>query len=109
MLLGQGVCIGKQTGKIVKYEVQSKSYRICQSAKTLKQKARVHRCSKNWSGSAKAMEPDMAVKMMQSLKANNVTVKQLIMDDDAATFSRARSTVNPNLEKVSDKTTATRP
>ena len=45
----------------------------------------------------------MAVKMMESLKESNVTVKQLKMDDDATTFARAKALVNPNLEKISDK------
>ena len=61
---------GIKTGKILNYEVRSKQCRQCDqhgdecphimgdNASTAKAD---HDCGRNWGGSSKAMEPDMAV------------------------------------------------
>ena len=61
--------------------------------------------SKNWSGSAKAMEPDMAVKLTAKnplLQQKNFRVGVLIGDDDSSTIAAVRRESQQPVEKWSD-------
>lgn len=62
-----------------------------------------HNCRKNWVGSAKAMEPEMIVEMLQHAKSSDAPVATLIGDDNCTAFKRAREEVNSTIRKVSDK------
>ena len=92
-----------KTGKIVSFGSRSKHCRICQRAKSSNKVPRVHKCHQNFSGSAKAMEPDIVCSMLGDIKSQGHTVKTLIGDDDATGYARARKEVFSHLEKHSDK------
>lgn len=47
-----------------------------------------HKCRKNWVGSAKAMEPDMIVEMLQHAKSSDAPVATLIGDDDCTPLKK---------------------
>lgn len=64
---GHATLFGKNTKKCVRYAVKGKRCRICDVAKEKGVCPRKQDCSRNWSGSAKAMEPAMACEMIQSI------------------------------------------
>lgn len=64
---GHATLFGKNTKKCVRYAVKGKRCRICDVAKEKGVCPRKHDCSRNWSGSAKAMEPAMACEIIQSI------------------------------------------
>lgn len=47
----------------------------------------VHQCSKNWDGSSKAMEPDMAISMLHKMKDSGHPVQIIHGDNDSTTSS----------------------
>lgn len=55
--------IGIKSGKVIGYSTRNKRCAICEAAsRTGLAKVRCHDCRLNWSGSSKAMEPDMGKK-----------------------------------------------
>lgn len=64
---GHATLFGKNTKKCVRYAVKGKRCRICDVAKENRVCPRKHDCSRNWSGSAIAMESAMACEMIQSI------------------------------------------
>ena len=55
--------IGIKCGKVIGYSTRNKRCAICEAASRSGQaKVRCHDCRLNWSGSSKAMEPDMGKK-----------------------------------------------
>jgi len=55
--------IGVKSGKVIGYSTRNKRCAICEAAsRTGQAKVRCHDCRLNWSGSSKAMEPDMGKK-----------------------------------------------
>lgn len=92
--------IGSRTGKCIGYAVRSKTCRTCDSAKDDKTE---HDCRLNWTGSAKAMEPDMVCEMVTSAKKQGVTISTVIGDEDSTTIAKLRSDVSPHIQKRSDK------
>lgn len=48
------------------------------------------------------MEPDMALEMLPDLKARDLHVKHLIMDNDSTTLAKAKMSFDPNIQKISD-------
>ena len=61
--IGVGSMIGLKTGKIIAFGTRTKHCAICESAEHKGQKPRVHDCRRNWSGSSKAMEPDVGAEL----------------------------------------------
>nr|XP_034302839.1 uncharacterized protein LOC105322827 isoform X8 [Crassostrea gigas] len=102
-LSGAASLIGLKTGKVVGFSSRFKRCRKCMVAKKSNRTPIKHKCRKNWVGSAKAMEPDMIVEMLQHAKSSDAPVATLIGDDDCTAFKRAREEVNSTIEKVSDK------
>lgn len=94
--------IGKLTGKVVGFAVRSKGCKTCQVAKRKNQEPPEHDCRQNWDGSAKAMEPDMVVEMVQKVKDRGVKIKTLIGDEDSTTIARVRLNVDKDITKESD-------
>ncbi|XP_061191031.1 uncharacterized protein LOC133199201 [Saccostrea echinata] len=82
---------------------ERESSRICHSAEKTGKTPSTHDCRKNWTGSSKAMEPDMCIEMLKDLGGKDVQVGTIIMDNDTTTIARARTEVNPALKKQSDK------
>ena len=70
--------------------------------KEKKQEPPDHDCRKNWSGSAKGMEPDMVAEMVQKAKDRGVNVKTLIGDEDSTTIARVKANVDKDITKESD-------
>ena len=55
--------IGIKFGKVIGYSTRNKRCAICEAAsRTGQAKVRCHDCRLNWSGSSKAVEPDMGKK-----------------------------------------------
>ena len=103
IIVGHASFIGAKTGKLIGYEVRCKKCAICEAAARLKIEVRQHDCRKNWSGSAKAMEPDLAVSMLNTFKDKDASIKTITMDDDSTTIARARTEVDPSVSKISDR------
>ncbi|XP_048749762.1 uncharacterized protein LOC125647095 [Ostrea edulis] len=101
-LTGHATLIGQKTGKCVGYALKSKKCRICSAAKVKNVTPRKHNCKKNWSGSAKAMEPAMACEMLQSILDSGEKVSTLVMDNDSTTIARVKSTVDKSITKRCD-------
>ncbi|XP_062605625.1 uncharacterized protein LOC134267425 [Saccostrea cucullata] len=100
-LSGHGSMIGVTTGKVLAYAVRCKKCKQCDQDIT-NDTTSSHDCRKNWSGSSKSMEPDIAVEMLHNLKEKGFHVKDLVMDNDTTTISKARSSFDPNINKFSD-------
>ncbi|XP_062603897.1 uncharacterized protein LOC134265692 isoform X2 [Saccostrea cucullata] len=105
-LSGHVTVMGKNTKKCLSYGIACKTCRKCRNRKSSSRKnssKTTHRCRRNWSGSAKGMEPFLTVQCLKSLKEKGLGVKTLIMDDDTTTFVRAKKAISDQLEKCSDK------
>ncbi|XP_061194397.1 uncharacterized protein LOC133202576 [Saccostrea echinata] len=102
-LSGHAAMIGNETGKIINFATRNSYCKVCDNSKKSGKVLPIHDCRKNWSKSAKAMEPDMCIQMLQDLGQNDVNVSTIIMDNDSTTVARARLEVNPALKKQSDK------
>ena len=87
IIAGHASFIGAKTGKLIGYEVRCKKCAICDAAARLNIEVRQHDCRKNWSGSAKAMEPDLAVSMLKTFKDKDASIKTITMDDDSTTIA----------------------
>ena len=64
-LSGHSSLIGEKTGKVLNYTTRKKSCRFCDTAERNGTKPREHDCRKNWQGSSKSMEPNMAIDMIK--------------------------------------------
>ena len=93
--------IGENTGKIINYAVRSKTCRICSASST--SLPRQHDCRQNHTGSAKSMEPEMVISMVEDNKSAGIHTESIVADDDTTTISRLRSEVDPSIKKQSDK------
>lgn len=65
---GHASIIGVQSGKVLEFDVRSKTCRLCQYHFERNETVPNHNCSSNWSGSSKAKEPDMASAMLSRIK-----------------------------------------
>ena len=99
---GVGAVIGNRTGKICGYGIRVNDCRKCQFHRNKGEKAPQHNCYKNWSGTAKGMEPDVGVEIVQSIEEKGVRVETLVMDDDTTTMSRIRRELDHKITKWSD-------
>lgn len=61
-----------------------------------------HDWRRNWSGSSKSIESDIAVEMLHKMKEQGFHVKNLVMDNDSTTITRAKSSFGSSLKKISD-------
>ena len=64
--------IGLHTKKVVGYSVMSKTCRKCDVATKSGNTVPDHDCRKNWGGSSKAMEPAMAVNILNEIKEKGI-------------------------------------
>ncbi|CAC5364760.1 unnamed protein product [Mytilus coruscus] len=101
-LTGHCSMIGSKTGKVINYKWRSKACRICQRAEISGNIPRVHKCNKNFTGSAKAMEPDMVVDMVKESRSKGANITAIIGDEDTTTIARLRAKVDPTIVKLSD-------
>ncbi|XP_033759536.1 LOW QUALITY PROTEIN: uncharacterized protein LOC117341782 [Pecten maximus] len=80
------------TCKMNCYSVKGKRCRCCTAAKKKGVPPRNHKCSLNWTGSAKSMEPAMACEMLHGVIDKGQRVKILVMDNDSTTIARVKAT-----------------
>lgn len=94
-VLGYATIIGKETGRIVHFATRNGYCRTCDSAKKKipRKTPSTDDCRRNWTGSSKAMEPDMCKGMLKDLWEKDVQVGTIIMDNDTTTIARARTEV----------------
>ena len=64
---GVGTFIGNATGKICAYGVRVSGCRTCTKWERLGKEPPSHKCYKNWTGSSKAMEPDVGAEVVSSV------------------------------------------
>lgn len=98
--LGHSALIGYRSGKIMGYAIRNKYCRCI-----YKNLPANHECTVNYSGSSKAMEPDMAVELVvenPNLKKENTKIGVIISDDDASIISAVRRASNEPIQKWSD-------
>ena len=67
LIAGHLSTIGPKSQKNLDYQVCVKRCRYCSWGRHMKRKL-VHTCRKNWSGSAKGMEPHMAIQSLEVLR-----------------------------------------
>lgn len=94
--------IGTESGKVVGYAVRSKTCKMCERAEAGKYIAQEHDCRKNWTGSAKGMEPDMVLEMVEKAEENGVHVGTIIGDEDTTTIARLKANFDKDIQKLSD-------
>ena len=64
-LSGRGAIIGFMTGKCIDYGIKNKVCKFCSKAEEKGQEPSKHDCRKNFSGSAKAMEPQICEELFR--------------------------------------------
>lgn len=100
-LNGYGTIIGFLTGKILDFATRNRKCKLCDTGHDKKD----HDCRKNFSGSAKAMEPDVGAALVNDsaiLQEAGLNVKVLIGDEDSSTIA-AINLENPlKVRKLSD-------
>ncbi|CAC5392244.1 unnamed protein product [Mytilus coruscus] len=101
-LSGVSTLIGTKTGKVVDHRLRISSCKICEKARSKEMIPRKHQCRKNWSESAKGMEPDMVVEMLKGLDDKDIVVSQVVGDDDSTGFDRAKLLM-PNSSMVKNQ------
>ena len=60
--------IGLKSGKVIAYGTRTKRCAVCEAASRKGERPRSHDCRLNWSGSSKAMEPDIGKTMLKVYK-----------------------------------------
>lgn len=104
---GFGTIIGEKTGKVIDYRVKSTRCKQCEAAEP-GTKPKPHDCRKNFSGSSKSMEPEIAVDCFNDAQNHGLKYAEYIGDEDATTESHVRYRVDYETSKRTDKNHATR-
>ncbi|VDI21511.1 Hypothetical predicted protein [Mytilus galloprovincialis] len=99
---GHTSMIGSITGKVMDFSLRSRVCNVCEYHQQRKEIVPAHDCSKNWYGSSKGMEPDMAVEMTHNLKDSGCQIQVLHADNDSTTTSRMKVDFD-DLEKKDDQ------
>ncbi|XP_066593220.1 uncharacterized protein [Prorops nasuta] len=100
-LSGFGTFIGHLSGKVIDFGVRNKKCKKC----SLGHNQEDHNCRLNFSGSAKAMEADVAATIVQSsesMKSANVKLGVFIGDEDASTLAAINRISSSEIIKWSD-------
>ncbi|VDI61439.1 Hypothetical predicted protein [Mytilus galloprovincialis] len=84
------------------YAYRSRSCRVCEVHEERKETVSAHDCCRNWKGTSKGMEPDMAVEMTHKLNDSGCQIKVLHADNDSTTTSRLKVHFE-DLEKKDDQ------
>ena len=79
------------------YGIKNKMCHICQRREKLGKDAKTHDCRKNFSGSAKSMEPAIC----EELFAND-KYKVMIGDEDSSSEALVKRNINEDIEKWAD-------
>ncbi|XP_063438315.1 uncharacterized protein LOC134719240 [Mytilus trossulus] len=106
-LTGHASMIGKQTGKVTCYDIRSKSCKFCEHHEGKKDTVPSHDCCRNWYGSSKSMEPDMAVSMAHKMNDNECPIDVIHADNDSTTMLKLKLDFE-NLKKKDDQNHTTK-
>ncbi|XP_071652286.1 uncharacterized protein [Temnothorax longispinosus] len=101
-LAAVGSLIGAKSGMVIGYGT-----RLCQAGHSLDD----HDCRLNWTGSAKAMEPDIAIEIIaknKDFEEHNVKLGTLIGDDDSSSIAAVCRECSHPVAKWSDLNHATK-
>uniref|UniRef100_A0ABD2X077 Mutator-like transposase domain-containing protein n=1 Tax=Trichogramma kaykai TaxID=54128 RepID=A0ABD2X077_9HYME len=101
-LSGHGVLMGHYSKKICSFATRSKNCRRC----LLGHKQEDHDCRRNYDGSAKGMEADMAVMLYTKnplFEKHKVFGARLVMDNDCSTIASLRKVSKHSIELWADK------
>ena len=90
--------MGVENGKVLSYAVRNKRCATCHNAELDGKTPGPQDCRQNWSGAAKAMEPDIAVELAKSARDLSISYSVLVGDDDCTTIKRVLSEEHPPSE-----------
>ena len=102
-LSGVGVLVGKETGKVMDFEVLTVNCKKCATAKTIGKEVEPHNCTALWKGSAKSMEPEMAARMWSRSGHYGINFSTQVGDEDSATQKKLQEEVPDNLKPTKKK------
>ncbi|XP_043289283.1 uncharacterized protein [Venturia canescens] len=110
---GHGTAIGFYSGKVLGYATRNKRCTVCEYAERYEENNNVmtetknkHDCRRNFEGSSKAMEADMAREIFidnPDFIEASVRLGTLIGDDDSSTIATLRREAGYDIKKLSDK------
>lgn len=101
-LSGVGHLIGSESGKVLDFATKNRKCRLCEKGHVKSD----HDCRLNHYGTAKAMEPDVAVQLVTEssiLKSQNVEVGVFVGDNDSSSICSIKKACNHTILKQSDK------
>ena len=98
---GTGHVMGPNTGKVLDFETRNKRCSQCEVSERLGTD-KPHDCRKNYAGSSKAMEGNVAVSLFKKSHSSSTKYKTLIGDDDSTTIAWIHSDVDSDVQKLSD-------
>ena len=101
MSAGHASLVGRESGKVIAYGVASSRCIMCERGHSPED----HKCNRNHFGSAKSMEPALAVLMITKnaqLADANCVVSTLIGDEDSCTIQAVRRESEVPVEKWAD-------
>lgn len=101
---GFGTVIGQNTGKVLDYGVKATKCRTCDAHED----PPPHNCRRNFRGSSKSMEPEIAVQCFNQATTHGLKYKEYIGDEDATTESHVRNRVKYDTVKRTDRNHASR-
>ena len=97
--------IGMETGRVLSFGTRNKRCATCWNAERLGKQPSEHDCRRNWYGSAKAIEGDVAVQLAadaQNTAKLGVRYSTFVGDDDSSAICKLRKEVSEDIEKWSD-------
>lgn len=98
---GHGAAMGLATGKVVSYSTRCKTCRVCSHNK-ITGREKKHDCRKNYNGSSKSMERDVACELWSKAPESGVKFSIFVGDDDSTTLADIKNKVPYGVEKWSD-------
>ncbi|CAC5370053.1 unnamed protein product [Mytilus coruscus] len=99
---GHSTFIEKESGKVMSFDLRSKTCETCEYHQSRKETVPEHDCQLNWHRSSKAMEADMAVAMAHRLKDDRCEIKVVHADNNASTTARLQVEFD-NISKKDDQ------
>ena len=94
--------IGDKTDKVLAFKKRNKQCRTCDTSERLKRKPLNHDCRKNWQGTAKVMESDMIVSMLQKQEGKTFCVDTLALGNESTTVPAIRERVKREINDIKD-------
>lgn len=101
-LNGYGAIIGFLSGKVLDFATRNRKCKKCD----LGHDKNDHDCRRNFHGSAKAMEPDVGVQLINDskiLRGIGLEARVIIGDDDSSTIASIRRNSSKTIFKLSDQ------